>query len=169
MHLSSINNHISCLRISEMQSNWFTVFICLNDYSYWWLSTLLIHITVVVLPFCCLTEPDVLMYFASSLSHSSAAQGLWLMTTYSSQATGLHQSFIHPFSHSFSILPNFTFSVLTFMLNPFSLAFPSHWPSPSLHLCFSHIHLSSIPGLPFILPPLFLPPKYTVIFCIFLT
>lgn len=99
MHLSSTNDHISCLRISEMQSNWFTVFICLNDYSSWWLSTLLIHITVVFLPFCCLTEPDILMYFASSLSYSSAAQGLWLMTTYSSQATGLCL-LLHPFLFS---------------------------------------------------------------------
>lgn len=99
MHLSSTNDHISCLRISEMQSNWFTVFICLNNYSSWWLSTLLIHITVVFLPFCCLTEPDILMYFASSLSYSSAAQGLWLMTTYSSQATGLCL-LLHPFLFS---------------------------------------------------------------------
>lgn len=105
MHLSSINDHISCLRISEMQSNWFTLFICLNDCSYWWLSTLLIHITVVVLAFCCLTEPGVLMYFASSLSHSSAAQGLWLMTTYSSQATGLHLS-LHPFLFSPPLHPS---------------------------------------------------------------
>lgn len=105
MHLSSINNHISFLRISEMQSNWFTLFKCLNDYSYWWLSTLLIHISVVVLPFCCLTEPDVLMYFASSLSHSSAAQGLWLMTTYSSQATGLYLSW-HPFLFSLPLHPS---------------------------------------------------------------
>lgn len=116
MRLSSINDHISCLRISEMQSNWFTMFICLNDYSHWWLSTLLIHITVVVLPFCCLTQPDILMYFASSLSHSSAAQGLWLMTTYSSQATGLHLS-LHPF--------------LFFTPPPSSQALPS----PYWHLC----------------------------------
>lgn len=48
------------------------------------------------------------------------------------------------------------------MLNPFSLAFPTHWFSPSLHLPLAHVHTFSIPALPLILPPLFLPPTYTV-------
>lgn len=59
---------------------------------------------------------------------------------------------IHSFSHSLSILPNFTSSILTFMLNPLSLAFPTHWLSPSLYLLFSHVHLFSVPALPLILP-----------------
>lgn len=53
------------------------------------------------------------------------------------------------------------------MLNPFSLAFPTHWFSPSLHLPFSHVYTFSIPALPLILPPLFLPPTYTVTICTF--
>lgn len=155
MHLSSINNHISFLRISEMQSNWFTMFICLNNYSYWWLSTLLIHITVVVLPFCCLTEPDVLMYFASSLSHSSAAQGLLLTTTYSLQATGLHL-LLHPFLFSLLLHPSKLYLLhINIHAKYLFLAFPTHRLSPSLHLPFSHVHSSSIPDLPFILPLFF--------------
>ena len=53
------------------------------------------------------------------------------------------------------------------MLNPFSLAFPTHWFSSSLHLPFSHVHTFSIPALPLILLPLFLPPTNTVVICTF--
>lgn len=59
------------------------------------------------------------MYFVSSLSHSSAAQGLSLMTTCSSQATGLHLS-LHQFLFSLPLHPSKLYLLLIDIYAKFS-------------------------------------------------
>lgn len=64
---------------------------------------------------------------------------------------------IHSFSHSFSTFPNFTSSILTFMLNPF------FWPFPltgSHHLCISPTPVSTHP------PSQACPSFYHLLFCL---